>query len=58
LKVESDVVLPRDLMTGIAEKNPKYADDLAEILSEVPWRLQRFGQEIFSTLVNGKNKRA
>jgi ribonuclease D len=58
LKVESDVVLPRDLMTGIAEKNPKCADDLAEILSEVPWRMRRFGQEIFSTLVNGKNKRA
>lgn len=56
LHVESDVVLPRDLMTSIAEKNPKHAPELAHILCDVPYRMQHFGADILQVLTNGKPK--
>ena len=48
--VESDVVLPKDLLYEFAETNPKSFDQVAEIMSEVPWRLDRFGDQILSLL--------
>lgn len=44
--VNSDVVLPRDLLYEIAEKNPRSPKRLGEILREVPWRLENFGEQI------------
>jgi ribonuclease D len=51
--VESDVVLPRDLMCMIAKKNPTDFDALSTIMNETPWRLERFGREINTVLRNG-----
>jgi ribonuclease D len=51
--VESDVVLPRDLMFKIARENPKDYDALATILRETPWRLERYGQKIQAVLTGG-----
>jgi ribonuclease D len=51
--VESDVVLPRDLMFKIARENPKDYNTLATILSETPWRLERYGQKIQAVLTGG-----
>jgi ribonuclease D len=48
--VKSDVVLPRDLMFTIAERNPQDFDDLESIMCDVPWRLERFGDQILETL--------
>lgn len=48
--VKSDVILPRDLMYQIAERSPRTKNELAEILSNVPWRLERFGGEILQTI--------
>jgi ribonuclease D len=48
--VESDVVLPKDLLYEFAEANPKSFDQVAEIMSEVPWRLARFGDQILNLL--------
>ncbi len=56
LKVESDIVLPRDLMTSIAEQNPKHAPELARILCDAPWRMQQYGSDILKVLSNGKPK--
>ena len=56
LNVESDVVLPRDLMTLIAEQNPSNLTELAQILCDVPWRLQQFGGDILQTLANGNGQ--
>jgi ribonuclease D len=53
MKVESDVVLPRDLMFAIAEGNPRQPEELAALLTEVPWRLERFGENILK-VVNPK----
>jgi hypothetical protein len=50
MKVQSDVVLPRDLMVALVERNPKTPDEVAEILQPVPWRFEKFGEEIFYLL--------
>ena len=48
--VESDVILPRDLLHALAEQNPKTQESLALILKDVPWRLNRFGSQILELL--------
>jgi ribonuclease D len=50
--VESDVILPRDAMEAIAERNPRSVEDLAAILMDMPWRLEHFGRQILSVLNN------
>jgi ribonuclease D len=48
--VESDVVLPKDLLYEFAQTNPKTFDQVSEIMTDVPWRLVRFGDQIFNLL--------
>ena len=48
--VESDVVLPKDLLYELARKNPQSPQELAEVLHTVPWRLERYGDEILKVL--------
>jgi ribonuclease D len=50
LEVESDIVLPRDLLHRLAAKNPQSLQSLTECLSEVPWRRKRYGDEILKVL--------
>jgi ribonuclease D len=50
--VESDVVLPRDLMFEIARENPADFDGLAEIMADIPWRLERYGHKIHAVLAD------
>ena len=51
--VNSDVVLPRDLMFTLAAENPRGEEALAQVLKDVPWRLERFGNEILAVLAGG-----
>jgi ribonuclease D len=53
--VKSDVVLPRDLLYAIAELNPRHSEGLANILRDVPWRLERFGAQIL-VILHGNGK--
>ena len=46
MQVESDVVLPRQLMELIAERAPRNMQELSDLLSDSPWRLARFGPQI------------
>lgn len=46
MQVESDVVLPRQLMEMIAESGPNTLPELADLLSRSPWRMSRFGPQI------------
>ena len=39
-----------DLMFTIAEQNPQDYEDLVLIMKEVPWRLERFGDQILEAL--------
>jgi len=50
LEVESDIILPRDLLHQLAAKNPQEMDALSECLADVPWRRERYGQEILVVL--------
>jgi len=52
LKVESDVVLPRDLMEHIASKNPQKLTELHKLMAETPVRYQKFGEMIMKELTN------
>jgi len=53
MKVESDVVLPRQLMETIAEEDPHSIPELSNLLSGSPWRMARFGPQILK-VVKGK----
>jgi ribonuclease D len=48
--VESDIILPRNWMHLIAERNPKNLNDLAALMPQAPWRLEQFGKEILKVL--------
>lgn len=52
LEVESDVVLPRDLMEELARANPRTSAQVAEILAMVPFRLEKYGDQILQTIQN------
>jgi ribonuclease D len=49
-KVESDVVLPREVVEQIANANPKSSDELAAIMCQFPWRFQKFEAEILQVI--------
>jgi ribonuclease D len=46
LGVESDVVLPKDLMQALAEKDTRRPGAIAEVLAATPYRLTRFGPQL------------
>jgi len=48
--VESDVVLPRQLMEKIAHKQPVSRPQLDEILTESPWRKKHYSERIWSEI--------
>jgi ribonuclease D len=48
--VESDVILPRDMMEHLAQAAPTNMEDLAAIMQDLPWRLEHFGPELLSTI--------
>ena len=50
--VNSDVVLPRDLLYKIASKGPENEEELSRILHRVPWRNKHFGEEILDVLAS------
>lgn len=50
--VESDVVLPRDLMLEVVQKDPRNLEELRQILADVPWRAERFAGSLYTVLCN------
>jgi ribonuclease D len=50
LEVESDVVLPREMLNELSARNPRTPQELAETMADVPWRLERFGSQILEVL--------
>jgi len=50
MKVNSAVVLPKNLLNDVARENPLSLPDLEWVLREVPWRFNQFGEEILQTL--------
>jgi ribonuclease D len=50
MQVKSDVVLPRDVLYTIAARDPGNLKELGELMTQIPWRLERFGEQILATL--------
>lgn len=48
--VESDVILPRQLMEPIAEKGPRTITELSKLLTGSAWRISRFGSQILEAM--------
>jgi ribonuclease D len=55
--VNSDIVLPRDLLFSLAEKYPQTRDELAVVMQETPWRLAHFGDQILDVIIRSNKKR-
>ncbi len=52
LKVESDVVLPKDILDLLAHKNPISLQELEALMQRVPWRFSQYGSRILRVLLN------
>ncbi len=50
MDVESDVVMPRDLLEALCQANPCSQEELAAVMADYPWRLARFGGQILKIL--------
>lgn len=50
LGVESDVVLPRDVLETIARAAPRSPAQLADLMEDLPWRFEHFGRAILDNL--------
>jgi len=50
MDVESDVVLPRDIMESTARANPATRAELAPLFASVPWRLHTWGDQVLKAL--------
>lgn len=50
--VESDVILPRDILWDIAHAAPRDAKSLQKVMSPLEYRFQTYGQEIIKILRN------
>ncbi len=48
--VNSDVVLPRDLMYAIAEGKPQHRSELKALMGDAPYRYECFGDEIMMVI--------
>ncbi len=50
LHLESDIILPRVWMQTIAEQAPRTLEELAALMPDSPWRLEKFGPEILKVI--------
>jgi ribonuclease D len=50
LGVESDVILPRDVLMAIAERNPTDLDQLNQLMQSCPWRYAAYGMQILKEI--------
>lgn len=48
--VESDVILPREILEEIARTNPNNLDGLSPLMAGLPWRFNHYGMEIIQTI--------
>jgi ribonuclease D len=54
--VESDVILPREVVEQVAGVNPRSLSELSALMTYFPWRLGQFGDEILQTLKPGEQE--
>ncbi len=49
-KVDSDIILPRDLVWEIAQKAPRTKEELHLLMTPLEWRFQQYGEEILRVI--------
>jgi ribonuclease D len=50
MNVESDVILPRDILESIALESPATQAELDALLIDLPWRREQFSAELFQVV--------
>jgi ribonuclease D len=50
MNVNSAVILPRELLYALVSANPSTKQKLSEVLRDVPWRLEQFGDQILEVI--------
>lgn len=50
MKVESDIILPKDYLYELAENPPKDIEALKSVMRESPFRFEKFGGQIYSLI--------
>ncbi|MBT3240228.1 MAG: ribonuclease D [Chloroflexi bacterium] len=50
IDVESDVILPKNIMLEISLNPPNNMEELQELMQELPWRFEQYSGEIFKKL--------
>lgn len=50
LKVESDVILPKEYLEILAQKTPDSFEEVHEIMTDIPFRFSAYGHEIIQLL--------
>jgi ribonuclease D len=55
MKVQSDIILPREVLEQIAASRPKSLSELKVLMKTIPWRFSQFGREIFEVVSKGKS---
>ncbi len=48
--VQSDIILPRDILENIVGRNPLNLEELRTEMAEIPWRYTHFGTEILEVI--------
>jgi ribonuclease D len=48
--VESDIILPRELLWDVAHANPSGEKALQRLMQDIPWRFEQYSQEILNTI--------
>jgi ribonuclease D len=54
MKVQSDIILPRDVLEQIAASRPLNLLELKKLMRSIPWRYSQFGSEILKVASKGK----
>ncbi len=54
MEVESDIILPRDILEAVVARDPQDMSDLKKIMADVPWRLEHYGGEILTASLGNK----
>ena len=52
--VQSDIILPRDVLEEIAASHPHDLKELQPLMESVPWRYDRFGRDIINVIEKRK----
>jgi len=54
MRVESDVILPRDMLETIAQADPRTLEELAILMKTLPYRFEQYGEQILRVLIRLK----